>query len=104
MEIKIIGRTANNSNARTAVYNARLLARATSARQMGRTVEEPGLPLPIINDGRVVEHNLQLRGLSREWLRRQMAEHSVSRAEDVFLLSVDELGRVYFVAKEGRGA
>ncbi|MCI6255430.1 MAG: DUF421 domain-containing protein [Clostridiales bacterium] len=75
-----------------------------TARQMGRTVEEPGLPLPIINDGRVVEHNLQLRGLSREWLRRQMAEHSVSRAEDVFLLSVDELGRVYFVAKEGRGA
>ena len=75
-----------------------------TARQMGRTVEEPGLPLPIINDGRVVEHNLQLRGLSREWLRRQMAEHSVSRAEDVFLLSVDELGRVYFVAKEGLGA
>ena len=71
-----------------------------TARQMGRTVEEPGLPLPIINDGRVVEHNLQLRGLSREWLRWQMAEHSVSRAEDVFLLSVDELGRVYFAPRE----
>lgn len=67
--------------------------------QLGRKVEEPGLPLPIVRDGVVVEANLQARGLSRQWLRQALAERSLSGPEAVFLLTVDELGRVYCAPK-----
>ncbi len=76
--------------------------RPITAAQMGKHPEDPGLPLPIINDGRILERNLQVRGLSRDWLRRRLAEHGVTRVEDVFLLSVDEAGTVYFLPKEVR--
>ncbi len=68
--------------------------------QLGRKTEEPGLPLPIIRDGAVVESNLQARGLSRQWLRQALAERSLAGPEEVFLLTVDELGRVYCARKE----
>ncbi|MBT9684995.1 DUF421 domain-containing protein [Pseudoflavonifractor sp. MCC625] len=73
-------------------------------RQMGQQPEDAGLPLPIINDGRIMERNLQARGLSREWLTHQMAQHNITRVQDVFLLSVDEAGGVYFLAKEARSS
>lgn len=73
-----------------------------TVKQMNKQAEGPGLPLPVINDGRIMERNLQVRGLSMDWLHQKMAEHSITNPEDVFLLSVDELGQVYFVAKEVR--
>ena len=57
-------------------------------------------PLVIINDGRVLDHNLKTRGLNREWLQKRLDEHRVKHTEDVFLLTVDEQNRVYFVVKE----
>lgn len=72
-----------------------------TARQLGRKPEDPGLPLPVIDDGRVIDRNLSARGLSREWLRRRLAEHEVRDPRDVFLLTVDDLGGVYFLKKEG---
>ena len=71
-----------------------------TAGQMGRSPEEGGLPLIIINDGRVLDHNLKTRGLDRTWLDKRLDEHRVRHTEDVFLLTVDERNRVYLVAKE----
>lgn len=71
-----------------------------TAQQMNVTPEDVGLPLVIINDGRVLEHNLKTRGFNLEWLQKRLAEHHVQRTEDVFLLTVDEQNRVYFVVKE----
>ena len=65
--------------------------------------KEPGLPLVIINDGRVLEHNLRQRGLDDIWLDRQLKAHHVKRSQDVFLLTVDEQNQVYLAEKEGRG-
>ncbi|UQT47988.1 DUF421 domain-containing protein [Flavonifractor plautii] len=64
--------------------------------------KEPGLPLVIINDGRVLEHNLRQRGLDDIWLDRQLKAHHVKRSQDVFLLTVDEQNQVYLAEKEGR--
>ena len=81
-----------------------------TAAQMELHPKEPGLPLVIINDGRVLEHNLRQRGLDDIWLDRQLKAHRdpdhkphhVKRSQDVFLLTVDEQNQVYLAEKEGR--
>ena len=73
-----------------------------TAAQMELHPKEPGLPLVIINDGRVLEHNLRQRGLDDIWLDRQLKAHHVKRSQDVFLLTVDEQTQVYLAEKEGR--
>ena len=73
-----------------------------TAAQMELHPKEPGLPLVIINDGRVLEHNLRQRGLDDIWLDRQLKAHHVKRSQDVFLLTVDEQNQVYLAEKEGR--
>jgi len=71
-----------------------------AAKDIGVAPEEAGLPLVIINDGRVLEHNLALRGLEENWLEKQLKAHGVKRPDQVYLLTADELGRVYFAPKE----
>ncbi len=72
-----------------------------TANQMNLTPEDTGLPLVIISDGRLIEHNLKARGLDQGWLDKRLSEHGSVRQQDVFLLSVDEKNRVYFAMKGG---
>lgn len=71
-----------------------------TASQMGIQTAEPGLPLVIINDGRILDHNLRARGLNRTWLDRQLAAHKITSAGDVFLLTVDGQNQIYLAAKD----
>lgn len=73
-----------------------------TAAQFGLTPQESGLPAVLISDGRLLEHNLKGRGLEETWLHRQLAAHGVKRVDQVFLLTVDEAGGVYFIPKEGK--
>ncbi len=72
-----------------------------TAQDMKMNLKETGLPIVIINDGRVLDHNLATRGYDRAWLDRQLKAHGVKRTEDVYLLTADEKGKVYFAPKEG---
>lgn len=71
-----------------------------TAAQMGLEPKEPGLPTLIISDGRLLEANLKRRGLDDKWLEKQLAHNHVRRVKDVFVLSVDEQGTVFFAKKE----
>ena len=71
-----------------------------TAQQMGLTPQEPGLPIVIINDGRLITRSLHSRGLNEKWLEKQLRQHHVQRTQDVFLLTVDEENRVYLSKKE----
>jgi len=71
-----------------------------SAKDMSLSPEESGLPIVIINDGRVLEHNLHLRGYDKAWLDKQLKSHGVKHVKEVYLLTADELGQTYFAAKE----
>ena len=73
-----------------------------TAQQMGLSPKEPGLPLVIVNDGRVLERNLRTRGLSQTWLEKQLQAHRVGSTKDIFLLTVDEQGKVCLIEKEVR--
>ena len=72
-----------------------------AAQDLGLHLPEPGLPVVLINDGRVMNLALRRRGLDETWLERQLRAHKVGRTEDVFLLTVDETNRVCLIEKEG---
>ena len=74
-----------------------------TAQQLGLAPEDVDLPVVIINDGRVIQRNLKMRGLNEEWLGKRLAEHRVKRTQDVYLLTVDGNNRVYFAAREQCG-
>lgn len=73
-----------------------------TAKQMDLHPQEPGLPVILINDGRLLTHNLKGRGLDDVWLQKQLEAHHVRRPDQVFLLTVDESNTVYFVPREAR--
>lgn len=71
-----------------------------TAAQMGRAPNDAGLPVVLINDGRVLSNNLTVRGLDQAWLERTLKERHVKRPGDVFLLTVDEQDKLYLITKE----
>ena len=71
-----------------------------TARQMKVAAEEGGLPLVIISDGRLLEHNLKALGHDRPWLERQLAGRGLKGVEDVFLMLVDERDSVYLAQRQ----
>jgi uncharacterized membrane protein YcaP (DUF421 family) len=60
-----------------------------------------GLPIILVNDGRLLDHNRQILGLPRSWLDNALKQQGIAAVKDVFLLVVDAGGRVYCLAKEG---
>lgn len=58
------------------------------------------LPLVLISDGRVLEDNLHYLGLEHNWLEKQLRAHGAHSAKEVFLLTCDQDGNVYFTGKE----
>lgn len=58
------------------------------------------LPLVLVSDGRVLEDNLRYLGLERNWLEKQLHTHGARSVKEVFLLTCDQDGNVYFTGKE----
>lgn len=71
--------------------------------QLGLTPEESGLPLTIVDNGQLYPGNLRRRGLDEKWLKKELSRHGVQSVREVFLLTVDEAGGVYFSKKEVKG-
>lgn len=67
---------------------------------MGLKPREGGLPITIISDGRVLRRNLRARNLSQSWLDQELASRGMKSPREVFLLTVDEGGKVYFSPRE----
>lgn len=71
-----------------------------TARQLKVAVEEGGMPLVVVSDGRLLEHNLKALGHDRAWLDRQLAQRDCKGPESVFLLLVDEADAIYLARKD----
>lgn len=65
-------------------------------------VQEPGMPQVLISDGKVMKNKLQKLGLNEQWLVNELTARGVSTVKDAFLLTRDECGNIYFMAKEKR--
>ena len=71
-----------------------------TAGQLQVQTQDTGYPSIVISDGRVLEANLRHLGLDRTWLERQLRDHGASSPRQVFLLTADESGTVYYAAKD----
>jgi len=78
-------------------YTAQLPATHTAH---GLTVEENGLPVMLICDGRILDHNLNKLGLDQRWLEKELKNRSAKDPKQVFLLSIDENQNIYYAPKE----
>ena len=61
--------------------------------------EDKGLPVLVINDGRILDQNLQSLGLDQRWLEKEVQMRGAKSPQEVFLFTVDEKHNVYFAAK-----
>ena len=75
--------------------------RPVTIRDLDLTAEDAGMPVIVISDGRVLSKSLKLRNLSIEWLHAELLKRGVGDIRQVFLMTVDEVGGVYFAEKEG---
>ena len=75
--------------------------RPVTIRDLDLTAEDAGMPVIVISDGRVLSKNLKIRNLSIEWLHAELLKRGVSDIRQVFLMTLDEVGGLYFAEKEG---
>ena len=71
-----------------------------TAEQLSLTPEDPTIPTLLINNGRLLKQNLLHRGLNEAWLQKQLEARQLSSIQDVYLLSVDEGGKVYLAPRK----
>ena len=72
-----------------------------TAEQLGLNLEDDvTLPVVLINDGRLLRRNLTACGRDENWLRKQLSQQKIASPKEVFLLTLDEQGRVFCVRKE----
>lgn len=75
-----------------------------TARMMGINADDGGLARVIVSDGHVNEKNLLDAGLDRQWLDGELKARSVDSPGDVFLMTRDDMGRIYFLKREKGGS
>ena len=71
-----------------------------TAQQMGIQSEDYGYPTIVINDGQILHQNMTLVGVDDQWLYAQLKKHGVREPREVYLMSVDTGGRVYFAKRQ----
>lgn len=71
-----------------------------TAKDLNVAVNDGGLPLILVNDGRLLSQNLKRRGLDANWLDKQLAQNQINSLKEIFLLTVDENNQIYLVRKE----
>lgn len=70
------------------------------AEDLGITVKDGGLPVVLINNGRLLSHNLKKRGLNEVWLNKRLAEYKIHSVKEVYLLTVDDQNQTCLIPKE----
>ena len=73
-----------------------------TAAQMGVKARDGGYPTIVISDGRILEANLAHMGLDRRWLDERLRERNTGSAEEVFMMTVNKAGQIYFARKEAQ--
>ncbi len=69
---------------------------------MGIAVPEPGLPISLICDGRVLSENLRLLNKDMAWLEKALSDRKLHSPGEVYLMTIDSEERIMVVKREGR--
>lgn len=68
-------------------------------RSLGLEAQDAGLPVLVVNDGRIMTENLRGLGYNEKWLEARLKEHGISGHRDVFIMTVDDGGAIYLERK-----
>ncbi|NLU54406.1 MAG: DUF421 domain-containing protein [Firmicutes bacterium] len=68
--------------------------RPATPKDFGIDTEYQGIPIDLISDGKIIADNLNLVGLTEDWLRGKLSELRL-KPEDVFYAELDTSGRLY---------
>ena len=71
-----------------------------TAEDLGLRPREGGLPAVVISDGRALDRGRREKGLTRAWLDGELKARGIPHPRAVFLMTVDEGGRVYLAPQE----
>jgi len=71
-----------------------------TARQLNIPCPESGIPIILINEGRVLSDNLTKIGQTRQWLQERLNAHHVQSPDKVYLYSIDPAGNDYMAKME----
>ncbi len=73
--------------------------RAVNPGDLGLTPPAETIPTPIIIDGELIEKNLQLQGLTADWLQEKLQQFNLQPG-DILYASLDSSGKLYISEKE----
>ena len=74
---------------------------SVTPRQLGKSVrDDVSIPNVLVNDGRILHHNLTYANLTLDWLVRQLRARGYRDAREIFLFSIDEKGSILCIGKE----
>ena len=71
-----------------------------TASQMGVDADDVSYAHIIINEGRILDNNLNLLGRDRRWLANELKRQNLRSADEVYILTLSENGSVFCQAKE----
>lgn len=74
--------------------------RPVTAAQMGLETDDPGYPIMVINDGRVLTENLRILGKDENWLLKQVQAQGLSSPREVYLMTADMAGGIFLAPLE----
>ena len=66
--------------------------RPATPKDFGIDTEYQGIPIDLISDGKIIADNLNLVGLTEDWLRGKLSELRL-KPEDVFYAELDTSGK-----------
>ena len=59
-------------------------------------VVEGGLPVILVNDGKIISKNLRYLGYDQKWLKDELLKYGVSEINNVYLATIDGAGQIYY--------
>lgn len=71
-----------------------------TASQIGVDGDDVSYAHIIINEGRILDNNLRLLGRDRRWLAGELKRQNFKSADEVYVLTLSENGKVFCQAKE----
>ena len=73
---------------------------AVTPAQMGISVPDAGLPVTVINDGKVEWKNLRKLRKDENWLLRQLRVRGFRSPSEISYMNMDELGNIFLQEKD----
>lgn len=74
-----------------------------TAKDMGISVDEPGIEHAVIVDGNINYKELQSLGLSENWMYSQLKKQGFNDKSQVFYMGVNELKEIFIVKNKKKG-